>query len=43
MLVSRLLAIAGNPGRYISMENGLMVLREPKSKIRVKLEDFDIS
>ncbi|GAB2561374.1 hypothetical protein GCM10027085_60630 [Spirosoma aerophilum] len=36
MEVWRSLAIAGKPGKYMSMENGLIVERAPKIRIIIK-------
>lgn len=36
IVVLNSLAIAGNAGKYISMENGVMVLSAPRIRIRKK-------
>lgn len=40
--VSKSLAIAGNPGRYMSMEKGLIVQRAPNTKTILKYSFFEI-
>src|SRR5690606_20367887 len=39
MLVDKSLAIAGNPGKYMSIAKGLIVHNDPKIRIRVKYSE----